>query len=371
MNAANLPILVVGAGFAGATCARELADLGFNVFLIDKRSHLAGNAYDEFDSHGILVHRYGPHFFHTNSERVFRWLSRFTDWHFYEHRVLAKVGEYFVPVPINRKTINILCNINADERGVEKYLESVREAHYPVRTSEDVVLNSVGRDLCEKIFRNYTRKQWGLDLSELSPGVAARIPVRVTDDDRYFDDIFQFMPKEGYTRMFEKIIGHPNIKIELNLDYRHIKNKFEFKHTIYTGPIDEFFDFAFGRLPYRSIRFEHEHIANIEKFQPVGTVNFPSEYLYTRITEFKHATGQRHSGTSIVREYPCDEGDPFYPIPRTENESLYKKYRDLSEAQSGVTFVGRLAQYRYYNMDQVVAAAIKSTENLVRRLICE
>ena len=364
----NPDILIIGAGFAGATCARELAEAGLRVLVIDRRSHIGGNAYDEYDLHGVLIHRYGPHLFHTNAERIFKWISRFTDWHDYEHRVLAEVDGQLLPIPINRTTLNRLYGLDLDEAGVADYLEKVREPRDPIRTSEDVVLNSVGRDLCDKFFRGYTRKQWGLDLSELSAGVAARIPTRTNDDDRYFTDTFQAIPKDGYTKLFERMLDHPNISVQLNTDYAQIKAQLRPRHTVYTGPIDAYFDYCFGKLPYRSLRFEHQHLSDTEWFQPVGTVNYPNNHAYTRITEFKHATGQTLTGTSIVREYPQAEGDPYYPIPRPENEACYLRYKALAEAESDVTFVGRLAQYRYYNMDQVVAAALKASVEILRKL---
>lgn len=357
-------LLIVGAGFAGATCARKLAEAGYRVLVIDRRAHIAGNAFDEFDAQGVLIHRYGPHLFHTNAERIFTWLSRFTDWHEYEHRVLAEVDGQLLPIPINRTTLNRLYGMNLDEAGVTSYLEKVRKLRDPICTSEDVVLNSVGDDLCEKFFRGYTRKQWGLDLSELSAGVAARIPTRNNDDDRYFTDTFQAMPKYGYTKLFERILDHPNIRVQLNTDHMEIKTQLSVQHTVYTGAIDAYFNYRFGKLPYRSLRFEHEHLNNTEWFQPVGTVNYPNEHAYTRITEFKHLTGQAHTGTSIVREYPQAEGDPYYPIPRPENELIFQKYKALTKKETNVTFVGRLAQYRYYNIDQVVAAALKSAEKI-------
>lgn len=353
-------ILVVGAGFTGATCARVLAEVGFEVLVIDRRPHIGGNAYDEVDQHGVLVHRYGPHIFHTNSERIFDWLSRFTDWRRYEHRVLASVDGKLLPIPINRITLNRLYGLELDEAGVSAYFESVREPRKKIISSEDVVLNAVGRDLCEKFFRGYTRKQWGVDLSQLSAGVAARIPTRTNDDDRYFTDTYQYMPVEGYAKMFERILEHPKIQLQLATNFLTVKSTVPVRHTVFTGPIDEYFDYCYGKLPYRSLYFEHEHLENIEWYQKVGTVNYPNKNRYTRITEFKHLTGQSHSGTSIVREYPQSEGDPYYPVPRRENEDKYQKYRALAEKDDSVTFVGRLAQYRYYNMDQVVAAALAS-----------
>ncbi len=360
-----MKFLVTGAGFAGSVCAREMANAGHQVLLIDKRAHIGGNAYDEVDAHGVLIHPYGPHIFHTNSKKVFEYLSRFTYWRFYEHRVLAQVGQDLLPIPINRTTINQLYGKNLSEEEVEKYLESVREPRETIKTSEDVVLSSVGKDLCEKFFRGYTRKQWGLDLSELSAGVAARIPTRTNDDDRYFGDTFQFMPAEGYTRMFERMLDHPNIEVRLNTSLDQVLANTPYDHLIYSGPIDAFYQYRFGPLPYRSLRFEHEHLATVDQCQPVGTVNYPNDHDYTRITEFKHLTGESHKGTSIVKEYPQASGDPFYPIPRPENEALYKQYEALADKESKVTFLGRLAQYRYYNMDQVVAAALKVSEDIL------
>ncbi|MDD2748534.1 UDP-galactopyranose mutase [Acidithiobacillus sp.] len=361
-------ILIVGAGFAGSVMARELADAGHQVMIIDKRPHIGGNAYDTLDAQGIRIHPYGPHIFHTNSEKVFQWLSRFTEWRPYEHRVLAQVDGELLPIPINRSTINRLYGLDLDEAGVAAYLDKVRIPKESIKTSEDVVLSSVGADLCDKFFRGYTRKQWGLDLSELSAGVAARIPTRTNDDDRYFTDTFQAMPALGYTKMFERILDHPHIQVQLQTDYAQIRSQVQPKHTVYSGPIDAYFDYQFGKLPYRSLRFEHEHLSNTEWLQSVGTINYPNDHAYTRITEFKHLTGENHSGTSIVREYPEAEGDPYYPVPRPENEERYQRYKALFETESDVTFVGRLAQYRYYNMDQVVAAALKSAEHVKEKL---
>ncbi|WP_054284540.1 UDP-galactopyranose mutase [Gulbenkiania mobilis] len=359
--------LVVGAGFAGAVCAERLARAGKKVLVIDKRPHIGGNAFDCRDEHGVLIHPYGPHIFHTNSKRIFEYLSQFTHWRFYEHRVRAIVEGEAYPIPINRTTINRLYGLDLSEGEVEAFLEKAREPRDPVRTSEDVVLNSVGRDLCDKFFRGYTRKQWGLDLSELSAGVAARIPTRTNDDDRYFGDSFQFMPAEGYTAMFEKMLSSPLIEVRLGVDLDTVKETERWDHMIYTGPIDAFFDYRFGKLPYRSLRFEHSHLPTCDQFQETGTINYPNDHAYTRITEFKHLTGQVHPGTSLVKEYPQAEGDPYYPVPRPENEALFKRYEALAADCTDVTFVGRLAQYRYYNMDQVVGAALKTAENILAR----
>ena len=361
----ELDVLVVGAGFAGSVAARELAERGRSVMVIDRRPHIGGNAYDRYDEHGILVHPYGPHIFHTKSKRIFDYLSRFTEWRPYEHRVLAQVDGDLYPIPINRTTINKLYRLNLDEAGVAAFLETVREPRSEIRTSEDMVLNSVGRDLCEKFFRGYTRKQWGVDLSELSAGVTARIPTRTNDDDRYFTDEYQAMPLDGYTRLFKNLLDHQRILVELDVDYNNVRDQIKSRRVIYTGPSDEYFNHCLGHLPYRSLDFAHEHLPGIDRFQSVGTVNYPNSCDYTRITEFKYITGQNHPGTSIVREYPQPEGDPYYPVPCPENKTLYEQYRILSEKEPHVTFVGRLAQYRYYNMDQVVGAALKAAESVL------
>ncbi|HEY9068553.1 MAG TPA: UDP-galactopyranose mutase [Burkholderiaceae bacterium] len=360
--------LIVGAGFAGAVCARELADAGLKVLVIDKRPHIGGNAYDRLDANGVLIHEYGPHIFHTNSDKVFEYLSRFTEWRPYEHRVLAVPDARSArayPLPINRTTINALYGLALDEAGVAEFLERVREPRDPIKTSEDVVLNSVGPDLCDKFFRGYTRKQWGLELSELSGGVAARIPTRTNDDDRYFTDRHQAMPLHGYTAMFERMLDHPKIEVRTGIAYAQIVSSADCRSTVFTGPIDEYYGHRYGRLPYRSLRFEHEHLAATPQYQAVGTVNFPNDHAYTRITEFKHLTGQDHGGTSIVREYPTADGDPYYPIPNPANEALFKRYEALAETESDVYFIGRLAQYRYYNMDQVVGAALTMSRKVI------
>ena len=364
----RVDVLVVGAGFSGATVAERLASRGLRVLVVDRRPHIGGNAYDCQDSHGVLIHPYGPHIFHTNSERIFEYLSQFTDWRPYEHRVLAKVGEQLLPIPINIDTVNRLYGLSLDETSIQAFYDSVREPRAEIRTSEDVVLNAVGRDLYEKFFRGYTRKQWGLDPSELSAAVTARIPTRTNRDDRYFADAYQCMPADGFTRMFERMLDHPRIRVETGVDFLRRRGSFKATHTVYTGPVDAYFGYCHGKLPYRSIRFDHEHLPASGLVQPVAVVNYPNDHDFTRITEFRHLTGQEHSGTSIVREHPCWEGDPYYPVPRPENEALYKRYEAMALAEPGVTFVGRLATYRYYNMDQCVGAALKAADRILERL---
>ena len=349
--------LVVGAGFAGSVMAERLANAGKSVMVLDKREHIGGNAYDHYNDDGVLVHKYGPHIFHTNSQDVFDYLSRFTAWRPYQHRVLAQVDGQRVPIPINLQTINQLYGLSLTSFQVEEFLASVAEKRPSLKTSEDVIVSKVGRELYEKFFQNYTRKQWGLDPSELDAAVTARIPVRTNRDDRYFSDKYQVMPLHGYTRMFERMLSNPNIKVLLNTDFRDAVEFIPFREMIYTGPVDEYFDCCFGKLPYRSLRFQHETHA-VERFQEAPVVNFPNEYYYTRCTEFKYLTGQSHAKTSIVYEYPTAEGDPYYPIPRPENTELYRQYERLAAETANVHFVGRLATYKYYNMDQVVAQAL-------------
>jgi UDP-galactopyranose mutase len=356
--------LVVGAGFAGAVVSERMARcFGKKVLLIDRRNHIGGNAYDHYNEDSVLVHRYGPHIFHTNSEQVFQYLSQFTSWRPYEHKVLASVDGKLVPIPINLDTVNLLYGLNLTSEQLEAFFASRAESRPSIKTSEDVVVSKVGRDLYEKLFRNYTRKQWGRDPSELDAQVTARIPVRTNRDGRYFTDRFQVMPKHGYTRMFENMLDHPNITLALGVDYRDVVHDTDFRELVYSGPIDEFFGFRFGELPYRSLRFQHETL-NTDYLQPVAVINYPNDHAYTRVTEFKHLTGQVSRRTSIVYEYPASQGDPYYPVPTPENGALYKRYAELASSTKRVHFVGRLGTYRYYNMDQVVAQALTLCKQL-------
>jgi UDP-galactopyranose mutase len=357
--------LIVGAGFAGSVLAERLAH-GSNkkVLICDKRPHIGGNAYDCYNDDGILIHKYGPHIFHTNSKEVFDYLSRFTKWREYQHRVLACVDGMLVPIPINLDTVNKLYGMNLNSLEVAEFFEKIREKRDHIRTSEDVVINAVGKDLYEKFFRGYTRKQWGLDPSELDASVTSRVPTRTNRDDRYFTDTYQAMPLHGYTRMFENMLDSPNIKVLLNCDYREILRDVHFKEMIYTGPVDAYFDYRYGKLPYRSLEFRHE-THDGEVHQPAPVINYPNDQAYTRVTEFKYLTGQVHQKTGIVYEYPQAEGDPYYPIPRKENAELYAKYKALADLMPNVHFVGRLATYKYYNMDQIVAQALTTYGKIV------
>jgi len=364
--------LIVGAGFAGSVLAERLASQhGARILLIDRRPHIGGNAYDELDAAGILYHKYGPHIFHTNSEQVWDYLSQFTEWRPYEHRVRAHVRGKLVPIPINRTTLNELFDLNlqTDEEAAD-YLACRAEPVDEITTSEDVVINAVGRELYELFFRGYTRKQWGLDPSELDKQVTSRIPTRTNTDDRYFSDTYQAMPLRGYTKMFERMLDNPLIEKRLGADFREFKDRaFAIAdHVIFTGPVDEYFDFRFGKLPYRSLRFDHQTLDQ-EWFQPVAVVNYPNEDVpFTRISEYKHLTGQDAPVTTITYEFPSAEGDPYYPIPRPENQELYKKYEALADQTPNVTFVGRLATYRYYNMDQIVGQALATFRRMDERV---
>lgn len=358
--------LIVGAGFAGSVMAERIAtQLDKKVLLVDKRKHIAGNAYDEYDENGILVHRYGPHIFHTNSKDVFEYLSRFTEWRQYEHEVFAFFRNEYFPIPINRITLNKVCNLNlqsSDE--VEEYLSKVREKRYPILNSEDIIVNQVGRVLFNMFFKNYTFKQWNKYPKELSSSVCGRIPIRLNNDCRYFTDKYQFMPLEGYTKMFERMLNHKNIEAILNTDYKNIVSEISFDKMIYTGPIDDFFDYIHGKLPYRSIRFEFEN-HDLEYYQKCAQVNYVENSVeYTRVVEHKYLSGQKTFYTTISREYPQNNGEPFYPIPTEENKNIFKKYEQEAAKQKNVVFCGRLAEYRYYNMDQVIANTLKKFKEI-------
>lgn len=367
MSAAPPDVVVVGAGFAGSVCARRLAE-GFDlrVLVVDRRPHVAGNAHDALDEHGVLVHTYGPHIFHTNADKVVAFLSRFTAWRPYEHRVHAEVDGQIVPLPLNRRTVSALHRVHLpDEAAMAAHIGALAEPREEVTTSEDAVVSKVGRDLYERLFRGYTRKQWALDPSELHASVCGRIPVRLNDDDRYFGDRFQLMPRDGFTAMFQRMLDHPNIELALGTDYAEIRSDINPRQLVWTGPIDEFFGHRLGALPYRSLHFERESRATPggRLVQPVAVVNYPNARIpYTRVTEFRHITGQTAESSTLTYEYPTADGDPYYPIPRPENRELYHRYEALAQSRPDVLFVGRLARYQYLNMDQVVAAALVSIE---------
>lgn len=359
--------LVVGAGFAGCVVAERLASqYRQRVLIVEKRNHIGGNCYDAYDQAGILIHRYGPHTFHTNNRKVFDYLLQFTAWRYYQHRVRAYVDGKFLPIPINLDTVNQLYGLNLSSQQLAEYFERIREPVAPVKTAEDAVVSQVGRDLFEKFYKGLTLKHWGVEASQLDASVTLRIPVRTSRDDRYFSDRFQGIPKHGYTELFTRILQHQGISVLLNANYRTIIKEIKFKRMIFTGPIDEYFDYLYGPLPYRSVYFEYETLATKGlsggTYQPVGTVTYPNDYDFTRVAEFKHFTGQIHPLTTIVRQYPRDSGEPYYPIPNEESKALYQKYAALAMKEKNVWFIGRLANYRYFNMDQVVEKALELVE---------
>lgn len=361
--------LIVGAGYAGSVMAERIAtQLNKKVLVVEKRNHIAGNAFDEYDDYGILVHRYGPHIFHTNSKEVFDYLSHFTEWIPYEHKVLAKIGNELYPIPINRITINKLYNLDlkTDEE-VKDYFERVKEKRFPILNSEDIIVNQVGKDLFVKFFKHYTKKQWNLEANQLSPSVCGRIPVRTNDDCRYFTDKYQFMPKDGYTKMFEKILHHKNIEVILNTEYKKILGSIKFDKMIYTGPIDYYFDFKFGKLPYRSIRFKFNNLPQVQ-YQETAQINYVDESVdFTRVIEHKLLSQQNSDTTSISYEYPQKDGEPYYPIPTEENRHQYLLYKKETEKLNNIIFCGRLAEYQYFNMDQVVANTIRTFNKVLCR----
>lgn len=361
--------LVVGAGFAGSSAARLLAESGCKVLVLDQRPHVAGNAYDEYDANGVLVHRYGPHIFHTNSDRLFQFLSRFTEWLPYEHRVLAMRDGKYYEFPINRRVINEIFNLNlSSDKAVEVFLDTVREQTQAPRNAEEYVVAQVGRELYEKFFHEYTKKQWGVNPRLLSKSVTARIPYRCDNENRYFTDRYQGMPRHGYTLLFQELLEHSKIDVSLSTAFEPVHACRIARHIIYTGPVDAFYDHRLGYLPYRSLRFEHKHLTDRDWYQPVGTVNHPTNVPYTRVTEFKRLTGQRCQGTSIVTEFPQSKGMPFYPMPTTAAGELFRAYQKLAQNEAGVTFVGRLAEFRYYNMDQACAAGINAAKDVLKLL---
>ncbi|MDG0794582.1 UDP-galactopyranose mutase [Cohnella ginsengisoli] len=378
--------IIVGAGFAGAVMAERLAnERGQKVLIIEKRTHIAGNAYDRFDEKGVLIHQYGPHIFHTKLKHVWDYLSRFTEWRIYHHEVLGSIDGQLVPIPFNLNSLHALLPDELAD-SLERKLVNVfgYNTKVPIlrlRESDDEELKWLAEFVYEKIFLHYTMKQWGVSPEELNPHVTGRVPVYVSRDNRYFQDRYQGMPKDGYTRLFERMLSHPNIKLMLNTDYKEILEvdpdsglirvfgqPFAGK-VIFTGKIDEFFDYRLGELPYRSLRFQFETLDQAS-YQPTGTINYPNDYDFTRITEFNHLTGQRDSRyTTIVKEFPQPyerhtpgREVPYYPVPNPENGDLYAEYRRLARELDRVVFLGRLAEYTYYDMDAVVSKALKVFE---------
>jgi len=363
----SFDFLIVGAGFAGSVLAERIASqLGKTCLVVERRNHIGGNAYDHHDRAGVLVHDYGPHYFRTNSQRIVDYLSQFTEWHPVEYKILSWTHGRFWQFPINLNTFEELIGRPSTTEEMEAQLAEWRVKIANPKNSEEVIVSQVGWKLYEMFFQNYTRKQWQRDARQLDPSVCGRIPIRTNRDDRYLSEKFQALPKNGYTSMFQKILSHPKIDVWLNTDYREVRQHVRFGHLIFTGPIDEYFDHCFGRLPYRSLRFEPETLPQ-EYFQPAMQVNYPNDHDFTRIVEIKHARGQKLPSTTIVREYPQNFGpghEPYYPIPALDAKALYSKYAERAALEKNVGFVGRLATYRYYNMDQIVGMALAEFNRL-------
>ena len=387
----NFKNVVVGAGMAGSVIARRLAEeKNEQVLIIEKRNHTGGNCYDYYDDVGILVHKYGPHIFHTNSREVWQWLERFTDWRIYQHRVRAYVDGRTVPMPITVETVNELFGLSLSTLDIEAWFK--RQAvprgqtaleELPggaIQNAEDFIVSQVGEAIYEKIFKHYTYKQWGKYPDQLKPDLMKRVPIRFTRDDRYFTDRYQGLPARGYYRLFENMLDHPNIKIMLNTNWQDVKDALDFDRLYFTGKIDEYFDYKLGRLEYRSLRFEYETYqleaagsrgggsggasdrsggSDSGFFQEAAVVNYPNDYDFTRITEYKQLTGQISLATTIAKEYPQSDGEPYYVVPDDRNEELAEQYRGLAAGEgSKENFIGRLAEYKYYNMDRIVERAL-------------
>jgi len=359
----NADIIIVGAGISGAVLAERYASLGKKVLVIEKRNHIAGNCYDYIDENGILVSKYGAHLFHTNEEEVWEYVNRFSNWYEWEHKVIAKVDGQMVPIPVNITTVNKLFGLDiSSEDEMKEWLNNNRVVTEAPANGREAALNKVGPVLYEKMFRHYTKKQWDKYPEELDASVLDRIPVRTNLDERYFSDTYQALPEGGYTRLFERILDHPNIEVVLNMDFFDIRDQMEnYEKLFYTGPVDRFFDFMHSmedKLEYRSINFVSETV-DAEYFQENSVVNYPGEEVaYTRIIEYKHFGNQESEKTTIVKEFTTDEGEPYYPVPNEKNRAIYEKYRQEAEKLTDIYFVGRLANYKYFNMDQAFKNAL-------------
>jgi UDP-galactopyranose mutase len=400
---ASVDCLIVGAGFSGLTIAERLTtQQGKTCLIVEKRDHLGGNAYDKYDEAGVLIHTYGPHYFRTNAPRIVDYLSQFTEWHPVEYKILSYSDGRYWNFPINLNTFEQFLGRPSTSEEMEEWIAEHRIPIENPTNSEEVIVSQVGWELYEKFFKGYTLKQWRRHPKDLDASVCGRIPIRTNRDDRYLREEFQAIPKDGYTAMFERMVAACGDKLEirLNTEFRDILPQVSFKHLVYTGPIDEYYDYCHGRLPYRSLRFEPEsftpqQLSDLRPltsdfpvpsglFQPAMQVNYPNDEEFTRIVEIKHATGQECENTTIVREYPDDFGpgkEAYYPIPAPDSAATYQKYKALTETDPfpahlgsllpapcstlpSVHFIGRLATYRYYNMDQVVGMALKEAEKI-------
>lgn len=352
-----MDFLVIGCGLAGMTAARILAENGYHILIVERRDHIGGNIYDCHNQDGILIHQYGPHIFHTNNAEVWDFLSRFTSWRNYRHKVLAYVNGSYYPLPINVNTINQLYHEQYDSNTIKAFFNGVKGNLHEIKNAKEAVVSQVGEELYQLFFEGYTKKQWGMPAQELDAEVTARIPVRYNTDNRYFLDQYQGIPLNGYTKMAENMLRHPNISVVLHTDYKDIKNSCGKAQIICTGCIDEFYEQKYGKLPYRSLNFVQETYHKTY-CQPAGVINYPNDFPFTRTTEYKYLTGQVSEKTTVVKEFPSAVGEPYYPIPQEANRKLYDKYKEKTLTDH-VAFLGRLGTYRYLNMDAVVEQAMK------------
>lgn len=358
--------VVAGAGLAGLTVAERIAsEKNEKVLVVEKRGHIGGNVYDSYNEDGILVHNYGPHIFHTNDRGVYEYLSRFTKWNDFWHRVLTQVDGSLIPMPITLETINRLYNLSLTPEEMEVFISHRAVKLDEIRTSRDVALSKVGEEIYEKFFKNYTIKQWGIDPAEIDTSVISRIPLRYNRDTRYFTDKYQGMPRHGYTKMCEAMAENKNIKLLLHTDFQEVKGEIQYDTLIYTGPADEYYGYKHGKLAYRSLDFVFETYDR-ESYQEAPVVNYPNDYDFTRITEFKKLTWQESRKTTILKEYPTAQGEPYYPFPTADCKAQFALYREEMEKEKNVHFLGRLAEYRYYNMDAVVRNALDLYEEKIK-----
>lgn len=366
----DVDLLVCGAGPVGCVVAERAATvLGWKVLVVDRRSHIAGNCYDSFHASGVLIHNYGPHYFRTNNESLLKYLSRFAEWIPARYEVRSFVRGQLFPFPINLTTLEQFFERPLDVESADKLLQTLRRPIPSPRNSEDLVLSRAGRELYEAFYENYTTKQWGHHPSELDAEVCGRVPVRLNRDHRYVDHRFQVMPRRGFTALFAKMLEHRKIRVLLDCSYAEVRHLIRPRQaTVYSGPIDEYFDSRFGKLPYRSLKFEFV-ARQAEYVQPCVQINYPNDYRYTRSVEIKHATRQQHPATVVSYETPMSIGEPFYPVPRPQNRELYNRYRELAEVETRlhrVHFCGRLAQYRYFNTDEVIEEALQCFQRIRR-----
>ncbi len=376
--------IIIGSGFAGAVVANKMAKEGKKVLIIEKRNHIGGNCYDTLDEHGVLIHQYGPHIFHTNNEEVYEYLSQFTKWYDYSHEVVANLNGMYIPVPFNLNTLKKVYDAKKadelEEKLIREYGFGTRVPILKLRENKDEDIRAIADFVYENIFLKYTMKQWGQTPEQVDPAVTARVPVLISNDNRYFQDKYQGMPLDGFTPMFDKMLENPNITIMLSQDAKDIM---EFRNDgiyyenqrfngqiIYTGALDELFDCKYGRLPYRTLKFDFSFLKQ-DEYQPRAVVNYTVSEDFTRITEFKKLTGQQVNGTTIMKEYPmaytgAKDETPYYAIMNESNKAIYEKYVNLVSEYKNFHLLGRLAEYKYYNIDGIVEKALNLVKEFVK-----